>query len=290
MAGSLSFDPAAEYYDRTRVTDAASLAPAIDLLDVVLPGRCAPRDRRGDGRARVADGRSRATGGRCRSLRCDARQTPRQGSRPTIPVVAGDATRLPFGSGSFGGAYCRWVLHLIADWHVAVHELCRRGRPRRCGGRRARRILGGVALGLAPFRPGARGRGRAARARRPGRICGPRRGVRRRRLPPARDRDHPGERRQLAWSGSSKRRSPGPTPGRGACPRATCVAPSRWSGRGRSSSTARTSAGRLQRMRRTAGGSTTSAADRYPVRTPGAFRAMSAGGSSCRSPRSTRSG
>ena len=26
MAGSLSFDPAAEYYDRTRVTDAASLA------------------------------------------------------------------------------------------------------------------------------------------------------------------------------------------------------------------------------------------------------------------------
>ena len=37
MAGSLSFDPAAEYYDRTRVTDAASLTPAIDLLDAVLP-------------------------------------------------------------------------------------------------------------------------------------------------------------------------------------------------------------------------------------------------------------
>ena len=28
MAGSLSFDPAAECYDRTRVTDGASLAPA----------------------------------------------------------------------------------------------------------------------------------------------------------------------------------------------------------------------------------------------------------------------
>lgn len=37
MVGSLSFDPAAEYYDRTRVTDAVSLSAAIDLLHDVLP-------------------------------------------------------------------------------------------------------------------------------------------------------------------------------------------------------------------------------------------------------------
>ena len=40
-------------------------------------------------------------------------------------VVEADARRLPFGEGTFGGAYLRHVFHLIPDWERAVSELCR---------------------------------------------------------------------------------------------------------------------------------------------------------------------
>jgi SAM-dependent methyltransferase len=125
MAGSLSFDPAAEFYDRTRVTDAASLAPAIDLLDDVLPDGAVLEIGVGTGALAVPlTTRGRPVVGLDLSTAMLAKLREKDPDR-TIPVAAGDATRLPFGSGSFRGAYCRWVLHLIADWHVAVRELCR---------------------------------------------------------------------------------------------------------------------------------------------------------------------
>ena len=125
MAGSLSFDPAAEYYDRTRVTDAASLAPAIDLLDTVLPDGAVLEIGVGTGALAVPlTARGRPVIGLDLSAAMLAKLREKDPDR-TVPVAAGDATRLPFGSGSFRGAYCRWVLHLIADWHVAVRELCR---------------------------------------------------------------------------------------------------------------------------------------------------------------------
>lgn len=46
-----------------------------------------------------------------------------------VAVCLADATRLPFADGSFTGAYCRWVLHLIGEWGLAVRELCRVVRP-----------------------------------------------------------------------------------------------------------------------------------------------------------------
>ncbi len=46
-----------------------------------------------------------------------------------VRLVLGDATTLPFVEDAFGGAYCRWVLHLISDWAAAVRELCRAVRP-----------------------------------------------------------------------------------------------------------------------------------------------------------------
>jgi SAM-dependent methyltransferase len=51
------------------------------------------------------------------------------GGRAPLPLVRGDATRTPFRDGAFGGAYARWVLHLIPAWHEAVRELCRVVRP-----------------------------------------------------------------------------------------------------------------------------------------------------------------
>jgi SAM-dependent methyltransferase len=45
--------------------------------------------------------------------------------RVPFPLLRADATRLPFGDAAFGAAYARHVLHLIPNWDVAVHELCR---------------------------------------------------------------------------------------------------------------------------------------------------------------------
>jgi SAM-dependent methyltransferase len=47
------------------------------------------------------------------------------GGRVPFPLVRADGTRAPFTDGSFGGAYARWVLHLIPNWRDAVAELCR---------------------------------------------------------------------------------------------------------------------------------------------------------------------
>lgn len=49
-----------------------------------------------------------------------------------IGLTVSDATRLPFRSAAFDGAYLRHVLHLIPDWHAGLSEVVRVVRP---GGR-----------------------------------------------------------------------------------------------------------------------------------------------------------
>lgn len=125
MVGSLSFDPAAEHYDRTRVTDAASLSAAIDLLHDVLPPGPAMEIGVGTGALAVpvaARGRRVVGVDLSSAMLAKLRDKDPEGS---VPIAIADATRLPFVPGSFAGAYCRWVLHLIADWRQAVRELCR---------------------------------------------------------------------------------------------------------------------------------------------------------------------
>jgi SAM-dependent methyltransferase len=46
-----------------------------------------------------------------------------------VPVAIADATRMPFRDETFGGAYLRWVLHLIDDWRGALTEMVRVVRP-----------------------------------------------------------------------------------------------------------------------------------------------------------------
>jgi SAM-dependent methyltransferase len=123
--GSVSFEHAAAFYDRTRITDDAQLAAAIEALDVRLPpGRvleigvgtgalAVPLARRG--RRVVGVDLSPAM-----LAQLDAKQDGR-----VVGLAIADATRLPFGDDSFAGAYCRWVLHLIAAWRDAIGELCR---------------------------------------------------------------------------------------------------------------------------------------------------------------------
>ena len=51
------------------------------------------------------------------------------GGRSPFPLVQGDATRMPFRDEAFGGAYLRWVLHLIPAWRDALAEIVRVVRP-----------------------------------------------------------------------------------------------------------------------------------------------------------------
>ena len=58
--GSVSFERAADVYDRTRLTDPAALVRAIDLVDEVLPPAATPNARR-----KAATPRSPAPTTRC---------------------------------------------------------------------------------------------------------------------------------------------------------------------------------------------------------------------------------
>ncbi len=51
------------------------------------------------------------------------------GGHVPFPLVLADATQMPFPGAAFGGAYLRWVLHLIPDWRAAVGEMVRVVRP-----------------------------------------------------------------------------------------------------------------------------------------------------------------
>jgi SAM-dependent methyltransferase len=124
----VSFDRVADVYDRTRVTDGSALEAAIDVLDGVLP--TGPTLEIGVGTGALAVPMA-ARGRRVVGVDLSASMLEKLRAKdPSLPVVHADATRLPFGDGAFTGAYCRWVLHLIRDWHVAVRELCRTVAPR----------------------------------------------------------------------------------------------------------------------------------------------------------------
>jgi SAM-dependent methyltransferase len=128
---SIAFDRAAEYYDRTRVTDAETLEEIVDVLAEEFTGRGRVLEI-GVGTGALAlplADRNVPIVGLDLSLPMMAKLVEKAGGRAPFPLVRGDATRLPFGDETLGGAYCRWVLHLIPNWRDAVAELCRAVRP-----------------------------------------------------------------------------------------------------------------------------------------------------------------
>ncbi|MGH2755462.1 MAG: class I SAM-dependent methyltransferase [Actinomycetota bacterium] len=124
--GSIRFDRAIEYYDRTR-------AVLPETMDEVLVGVVPELDAVGRvleigvGTGRFALPLS-AAGVDVHGLDLSRPMLARlhqnaEGAAP--PLVCGDATRLPFHDRSFGAAYGVHVLHLIPAWREVLAELVR---------------------------------------------------------------------------------------------------------------------------------------------------------------------
>jgi SAM-dependent methyltransferase len=132
LAGaSRAFDRAAAFYDETRWVSESAIDQSVDLLEEELAGRGRVLEI-GVGTGLLAlplAARGVPLVGIDLSLPMMRKLVEKSGGRPPLPVVRGDATRLPFGDDIFDGAYARWVLHLIPAWRDAVGELCRVARP-----------------------------------------------------------------------------------------------------------------------------------------------------------------
>jgi ubiquinone/menaquinone biosynthesis C-methylase UbiE len=127
MSKSISFDRAASYYDETRITDDDSLRTILDLLEREVCGR-GPVLEIGVGTGQLGlplASRGAPVIGLDLSAEMMAMVRGKTGDAVRFPLVQADATRLPLGDRSLGGAYARWVLHLIPDWMEALRELDR---------------------------------------------------------------------------------------------------------------------------------------------------------------------
>ncbi len=129
---SIPFDRAATYYDETRGLSAAGMRRTVDTL----ARECDGRDRIleiGVGTGQVAlplHDRGVDVVGLDLSRPMLERLVDKMAPDRRIPLVQGDATRLPFAPSVFGAAYLRWVLHLIPAWTSAIEELVRVVHPR----------------------------------------------------------------------------------------------------------------------------------------------------------------
>ncbi len=127
---SVCFDRAAEFYDRTRGVDPASMRKIVSMLVPELQGRGRCLEI-GVGTGRIALPLAQAgaaMAGVDLSLAMLNRLVAKWGGS-CFPIAAGDATLLPFPAGTFGAGLGCHILHLIPRWREAVDELVRVVRP-----------------------------------------------------------------------------------------------------------------------------------------------------------------
>jgi ubiquinone/menaquinone biosynthesis C-methylase UbiE len=127
VSESVSFDRAAEFYDRTRAITDETMAKNVELLTAELAGRGRVLEV-GVGTGLLALPLHEAgveLVGLDLSAPMLAKLVDKAGGRPPFSLALGDATRMPFADAAFGAAYLRWVLHLIPTWRDALAEMVR---------------------------------------------------------------------------------------------------------------------------------------------------------------------
>ena len=127
MSGSVPFDRAVEYYDRTRGLSEEASRKMAALLTTELRGRGRCLEV-GVGTGLVALPLAEAgvpmVGIDLAALML-AKLVEKAGGRVPFPLVRGDATALPFRDDGFGGAVVRHVFHLVPEWKTVISELVR---------------------------------------------------------------------------------------------------------------------------------------------------------------------
>jgi SAM-dependent methyltransferase len=126
-SGSIRFDRAAEFYDRTRALLPEAEEATVDLLRAELAGRGGSLEV-GVGTGLISLPLHRAgvpMVGLDLSRPMLAKLVEKAGGAIPFPLVLADATRMPFRDDAFGAAVIRWVLHLVPEWHRLVEELVR---------------------------------------------------------------------------------------------------------------------------------------------------------------------
>lgn len=127
---TISFDRAADYYDKTRGFAHEHAGAIAELLAAELgSGHCLEI---GVGTGRIALP-LHAHGARLTGVDLSAPMLTRlksnAGGRLPFPVLIADATRLPFKPASYDALLASHVFHLISDWQAAADEAVRVVRP-----------------------------------------------------------------------------------------------------------------------------------------------------------------
>lgn len=131
MGGSVPFDRAVEYYDRTRALPGKAHQQVIGVLAGELQGRGRVLEV-GVGTGRIGLDLVRAgvpVLGLDLSLPMLRKLVVNAGGEVALPVAQGDATSLPFRDDAVDGAVASHVFHLVPDYAGGLAELVRVVRP-----------------------------------------------------------------------------------------------------------------------------------------------------------------
>jgi SAM-dependent methyltransferase len=122
---SISFDRAADFYDKTRSSAPETQAAVTAMLAGELHSRRTLEIGVGTGRiALPLHERGIQMTGLDLSTPMMAKLIENAGGL-VFPLVRADATTLPFKDDSFDAVIASWVLHLVANWRAVVAELAR---------------------------------------------------------------------------------------------------------------------------------------------------------------------
>jgi ubiquinone/menaquinone biosynthesis C-methylase UbiE len=131
LTDRISFDRAADYYDRTRELPAQTRDSVADLLAGELAGRAACLEI-GVGTGRMAlplHRRGVPLIGADIAEAMLTRLVDNAGGQSPFPLLLADAGRLPLADGSVDAVFAAHVLHLLPHWQDAVDEVVRVLRP-----------------------------------------------------------------------------------------------------------------------------------------------------------------